>query len=86
MKLQIDNDADALYLHLLDSPVADSRETAPGVVLDYNTHGELVGVEMLYLSKRNKKTSGSMVEFESLTAKPLAVHESDPSYGGTGKG
>lgn len=80
MKLQIDHDADALYLHLMDSPVADSRETAPGVVLDYNNQGEVVGVEMLYLSKRNKKTSGSMVEFESLTTKPLAVHEPDAAY------
>jgi len=80
MKLQIDQDADALYLHLLDSPVADSRETAPGIVLDYSSQGDLVGVEMLYLSKRNKKTSGSMVESESLSTQNMAVHEPNEPY------
>ncbi len=82
MKLQIDHDADALYLHLMDSPVADSRETAPGIVLDYNSHGDLVGVEMLYLSKRNKKTSGSIVEFASLSTETMAVHEPNEPYAG----
>ncbi len=80
MKLQIDPNADALYLHLVDSPVVDSREVAPGVVLDYDSQNEVIGVEMLYLSKRNRKVSDALIEFDSLPAEVMAVHESSGTY------
>ena len=52
MKLNVDQKADALYLRLDDSPIVESEEVSPGVVLDYNASYEVVGVEMLDLSKR----------------------------------
>ena len=52
MKLTIDRDADALYLDLDEAPAAESEEISPGVILDYNAAGTVVGMEMLYLSKR----------------------------------
>ena len=52
MKLHVDKKADALYLRLDDSPIVDSEEVAPGIVLDYNASNEVVGLEMLHLSKR----------------------------------
>ena len=55
MKLHVDKDADALYLRLDDSTIADSEEVSPGVVLDYNESNEVVGVEMRYLSKRSSR-------------------------------
>jgi uncharacterized protein YuzE len=51
MKLTVDREADALYLDLDESFAADSEEISPGVILDYNAEGKVVGVEMLYLSK-----------------------------------
>lgn len=51
MKLSVDKEADALYLRLDDSPIVESEEVAPGVVLDYNESNEVVGVEMLHLYK-----------------------------------
>ena len=53
LKLHIDKEAAALYLRLDDSTVIESEEVSPGVVLDYNEANEVVGVEMLYLSKRS---------------------------------
>ena len=53
MKLNVDKEADALYLRLDDSPIVESEEVSPGVVLDYNEANEVVGVEMLHLSKRS---------------------------------
>jgi uncharacterized protein YuzE len=38
-----------------DPPVAESQEVAPGVILDFNARGEVVGVEILGLSKREEK-------------------------------
>ena len=55
MKLKVDQAADALYLTIDDSPVAESQEVAPGVILDFNVRGEVVGVEILGLSKREEK-------------------------------
>jgi uncharacterized protein YuzE len=52
MKLTIDRQADALYLDLDEAPAAESEEISPGVILDYNASGKVVGIEMLYLSKR----------------------------------
>jgi uncharacterized protein YuzE len=55
MKLKVDQAADALYLTIDDSPVAESQEVAPGVILDFNARGEVVGVEILGLSNREEK-------------------------------
>ena len=53
MKLNVDKEADALYLRLDDSPIVESEEVSPGIVLDYNESNEVVGVEILYLSNRS---------------------------------
>lgn len=65
MKLHVDKEADALYLRLDDSTIVESEEVSPGVVLDYNESNELVGVEMLHLSKRSSDIKWSTLEFET---------------------
>lgn len=65
MKLHIDKEADALYLRLDDSTIVESEEVSPGVVLDYNASNEVVGVELLYLSKRSSNLKLSTLEFET---------------------
>ncbi len=65
MKLNVDKDADALYLRLDDSSIVESEEVAPGVVLDYNESNEVVGVEILYLSKRSSNMDLSALEFKT---------------------
>ena len=65
MKLHVDKEADALYLRLDDSAIVESEEVSPGVVLDYNESNEVVGVEMLYLSKRSSNLNLSALEFET---------------------
>ncbi len=52
MRLQIDREADALYLRLDDSEVVESEEVSPGIVLDYNEENDVVAIEVLGLSKR----------------------------------
>ena len=66
MKLNVDKEADVLYLRLDDSPIVESEEVAPGVVLDYNASNEVVGVEMLHLSKRSSTLNLSTLQFESI--------------------
>ena len=52
MKLKVDRDSDALYFRLDDSVIKESEEVQPGVILDYNAAGMVVGVEILNLSAR----------------------------------
>ena len=52
MKLSIDEIADALHLQLVDADVIESEEVAPGIIVDYDAMGEIVGLEVLHLSKR----------------------------------
>ena len=65
MKLHMDKEADALYLRLDDSAIIESEKISPGVVLDYNESNEVVGVEMLYLSKRSSNLNLSALKFET---------------------
>ena len=66
MRLNVDKEADALYLRLDDSPIVESEEVSPGVVLDYNESNEVVGVEMLHLSKRSSNLNPSALQFETV--------------------
>ena len=66
MRLHVDKEADALYLRLDDSKIIESEEVAPGVVLDYNLQNEVVGIEMLHLSKRTSSLKTDALEFEAV--------------------
>jgi uncharacterized protein YuzE len=52
MRLKVDRESDALYLRLDESAVVESEEVQPGIVLDYDAAGNMVGIEILNLSKR----------------------------------
>ena len=65
MKLTIDRD-DALYLNLGEAPAAESGEISPGLILDYNAEGKVVGIEMLYLSKRVGAKELSRMQLETV--------------------
>lgn len=54
MKLEFDPIADALYLEISDHDVAHSEQIKPGVILDYDEHENIVGVEVLSVSTRAK--------------------------------
>ncbi|NDC75270.1 DUF2283 domain-containing protein [bacterium] len=68
MKLTVDREADALYLDLDEAPAAESQEISPGVILDYNAEGKVVGIEMLYLSKRVSAEKIGRMQLESVGA------------------
>ena len=65
MRLHVDKEADALYLRLDDSKIIESEEVSPGVVLDYDEHNQVVGIEMLNLSKRTPNLDLSDFQFQT---------------------
>ena len=52
MKIEYDPKADAMYIRLKTGTVADSDEVRPGVVLDFDAEGRVLGIEMLDVSLR----------------------------------
>ena len=65
MKLTVDKESDALYLQIDDSTIVESEEVSPGIVLDYNEANEVVGIEMLRLSKRSSSLDLFHLEFKA---------------------
>ncbi len=65
MRLRIDKESDALYFRLDESSIAESEEVQPGVILDFSTEGQVVGIEILGLSKRVAPERLRVVEVET---------------------
>lgn len=52
MKLKIDKESDALYFRLDDDEIVESEEVQPGIILDFDKDGRVIGIEILSLSTR----------------------------------
>jgi len=46
MKLEYFPDTDSLYIDLTSKPSTDSVEISDGVVVDYDEHGNIVGIDI----------------------------------------
>ena len=57
MKVDYDPHTDTLTIVLADVPVAESDEDKPGVILDYDAGGRLVGLEILEASAKVQELS-----------------------------
>ncbi len=53
MKIEYDPTADALYVRLSDQSIIESEQIKPGIVLDYDEEGNVVGIEVLRVSKHD---------------------------------
>ena len=57
MRTSYDPEADAMFVWFgpEGTKSADTEEVAPGVMLDFDDRGEVIGVEILYVSQRMAK-------------------------------
>ena len=58
MKITYDPDVDVLRILFHDAPVEESDEDKPGVILDYDKDGNMVGMEVLNASQRVENPRG----------------------------
>lgn len=65
MKLRIDKQNDALYFHLDESAVVESEEVQPGVILDFNNQGSVVGIELLNIRSWISAEKLNVIQFET---------------------
>ena len=66
MRLRIDEKDDALYLRLDESAVVESEEVQPGVILDFNKDGKVVGVEILGVKEPVPLEALRSLQFETV--------------------
>ena len=52
MKINYDPDVDVLRIIFSNAPVEESDEEKPGIILDFDKSGNVVGMEILNASKR----------------------------------
>lgn len=52
MKINYYPETDSLYIDLSHKTSVDSREISAGVVLDYDAHGNLVGIDIDHASTK----------------------------------
>ena len=65
MRLKVDHKNDALYFRLDESAIVESEDVKPGVILDYDANDNVVGIEMLGLSKRVPVEMLKNLQFET---------------------
>jgi len=65
MRLKVDQKNDALHFRLDESAIVDSEEIKPGVILDYDANDNVVGIEILGLSKRVPVQMLKSLQFET---------------------
>ena len=62
MKFDYQSDTDSLYIHLQDTPGIDAEEIAPGVVVDFDANGNIVGIDIEHASEKLELTTLEMGE------------------------
>jgi uncharacterized protein YuzE len=65
MRLKVDKESDALYFRLDEQAVVESEEVQPGVILDFDQNGRVVGIEILDLSTRTNPEQLRVLQFET---------------------
>lgn len=62
MKVNYDTHTDTLTIELKAGKVAESDESKPGVILDFDDQGNLLGLEILDASRRVDETKAVQIE------------------------
>ena len=65
MRLKIDKDSDALYFRLDENAIVESEEVRPGVILDFDEKGQVVGIEILNISSRATEEELANLQFQT---------------------
>jgi uncharacterized protein YuzE len=66
MRLRVDREDDALYFRLDESAIVDSEEVRPGVILDFDKEGQVVGVEFLRIKARLAEEELTSLQFQTV--------------------
>lgn len=64
MRMHVDSKSGAFHLLLDDSEIIESEEVQPGIILDFNSENQVVGIEVLDVKRRVPKADLTQLQFE----------------------
>jgi len=62
MVIKYNKEIDAIYIQLSDGKVFESDEEKPGIILDYDEAGNIMGIEVLNASQKTSQPNGIIYE------------------------
>lgn len=62
MKVRYDREVDILSIRLTNAVIDESDETQPGIVIDYDAEGTVVGFEIMNASKKMNQPARVQLE------------------------
>ena len=67
MKITYDKDADAMYVELTDKKFSKCKEIDRNTILDLDEEGNVIGIELLFVSKRFPQSIPKSIVVENLS-------------------
>jgi len=64
MKVKVDLESDVLYIQLTDDKIEESEEVTPGLIVDFDKKGKIVGIEIPEIKKKIPLKSLSKIDVE----------------------
>lgn len=62
MLIKYNIEADIVYIRFSEGKVVESDEDKPGIILDYDENGNIIGIEVLEASKKTIQPNGVTYE------------------------
>ena len=62
MKIKYDKEVDIIYITLSEEDIEESIENKPGVIIDYDKEGNVVGLEILQASEKTSSPTSVIYE------------------------
>ena len=62
MKIKYDKEVDIIYITLSEEDIEESIENKPGVIIDYDKNGNVVGLEILQASEKTSSPTSVIYE------------------------
>jgi uncharacterized protein YuzE len=63
MKIKYDKETDVIYIKFSDKPITESGEDKSGIIIDYDSDDNIVGIEILNASTRMEQPNSVNYEF-----------------------
>ncbi len=76
MRMYYSKDVDAMYIRLKEDKIEDSDEVSDGVIMDYDKDGNLVAIEILWVSEKADVSELIIQAFDNVSVQAVGVGES----------
>lgn len=68
MEITFDKEADAIYIEFSSEELAENKKIDDETIIDLDKDGQIIGIELLNVSKRLSKEALSDVSFKNLVS------------------